>query len=169
MIDIEIDMEDGQHEDSSEQSESVENNDITGSLDEGRVPREYFLGKDDFNLNVEDVKKMEFDSLIDAEQFYYTYAHGMGFSMSKGKLRRNLQGELTRRELLCSKQGYREDKFFHLPNRKCKPKSLSRCGCEGKFRVVYNRLRKKWLVIAFNAEQNHNLALRAHMHYLRSN
>ncbi|OMO95686.1 Zinc finger, PMZ-type [Corchorus olitorius] len=83
MIDIEIDMEDSQHEDSSEKYESVENNDITGSLDEGRVPHEFFLDKDDFNLNVEDVMKMEFDSVTDAERFYYTYAHGMGFSIRK--------------------------------------------------------------------------------------
>ncbi|OMO74188.1 hypothetical protein COLO4_26685 [Corchorus olitorius] len=110
---------------------------------------------------------MEFDSLIDAERFYYTYAHGMGFSIRRGKLRKNLQGELTRRALLCGKQGYREDKYFHLLNRKRNPKLLSRCGCEARFRVVYKRLQKKWQVVAFNAEHNHNLALRAHRHYLR--
>ncbi|OMO50450.1 hypothetical protein COLO4_38070 [Corchorus olitorius] len=27
---------------------------------------------------------MEFDSLTDAERFYYTYAHGMGFSIRRG-------------------------------------------------------------------------------------
>ncbi|KMZ67094.1 hypothetical protein ZOSMA_27G01490 [Zostera marina] len=47
---------------------------------------------------------MSFKTLEDAENFYYRYAGRTGFSVRKSTTSSNSQG-ITRRSLVCSKQG----------------------------------------------------------------
>ena len=61
----------------------------------------YFVGK-------------EFVSIVAAENFYQKYAYITGFSVRKDELRRDKHDLITLRRWVCSKEGYRAQKYINL-------------------------------------------------------
>ena len=65
----------------------------------------------------EDVMGKEFKTIKLAEEYYMSYAKGIGFSGRKNKLVRNSEGKVCRRRWCCSKEGLRNEKFNDRSNR----------------------------------------------------
>ncbi|CAB4320296.1 unnamed protein product [Prunus armeniaca] len=59
----------------------------------------------------EDVMGKEFKTIELAEEYYMSYAKGIGFRVRKDKLVRNSEWRVCRRRWCCSKEGLRNEKF----------------------------------------------------------
>jgi hypothetical protein len=76
------------------------------------------------------VANQTFKTEDEAYVFYNDYAKAKGFSIRKGKVRRNLDtDEVIWRELLCSCEGCRDVQYFDRKDREREPRSLTQCGC----------------------------------------
>ena len=73
------------------------------------------------SLQPGDVIGKEFASVQDAEAFYKNYALFVGFSIRKDEMRRDRHGMITIRRWVCSKQGYREQKYINKTDKKREP------------------------------------------------
>ncbi|XP_039778150.1 protein FAR1-RELATED SEQUENCE 5-like [Panicum virgatum] len=66
-------------------------------------------------------------------QFYNAYALGKGFSVRKSYVEWNSDHtELTLRRYVCSRQGYREEKYVKKEIKKRRPRDITRVGCPAK-------------------------------------
>ncbi|OMO56228.1 hypothetical protein COLO4_35726 [Corchorus olitorius] len=125
--------------------------------EEERVPHPFFNEVDAASLRREDVVgKFVFDTVVEATQFYITYATHMGFSVRKetnhyNKRTRELSGKLY----VCWKEGSRKDKWFKLPNRIHNPKPETRTCCLARMHIC--KKCDKWIVTQFNVEHNHDM------------
>ncbi|KAK0597884.1 hypothetical protein LWI29_029509 [Acer saccharum] len=70
------------------------------------------------SLQPSDVIGKEFASVEDAEAFYKNYSLFVGFSIRKDEMRRDRYGMITIRRWVCSKQGYREQKWLDKTEKK---------------------------------------------------
>ncbi|KAL9408394.1 hypothetical protein AB3S75_046870 [Citrus x aurantiifolia] len=68
-------------------------------------------------LSESDVIGRVFSSIEEAETFYFDYAKSIGFSVRKNIMRTNVQGQVTIRRWVCSKEGKRSKKYLELPDR----------------------------------------------------
>ncbi|XP_059597995.1 protein FAR1-RELATED SEQUENCE 5 [Vitis vinifera] len=108
-------------------------------------------------ISVEEVCKMQFACIDEAETFYNMLAKLTGFSIRKNDLKRDKNGDIISRKWVCSKEGHRATKFFENDNRQREPRSLTRVECEAAFRIGLNRKYGKWIVKEFIREHNHKL------------
>ncbi|KAL6127467.1 hypothetical protein ACLB2K_070832 [Fragaria x ananassa] len=70
----------------------------------------HYRGKPYKDLTLEDLVGVEFATIEEVEKFYSSYSLAKGFSMRKHRLDKNRAGTLvTRRDLVCSKEGMREE------------------------------------------------------------
>ncbi|KAK2634862.1 hypothetical protein Ddye_029654 [Dipteronia dyeriana] len=81
------------------------------------------------NLQPTDVIEKQFGSVEDAESFYSNYSKAVGFSTRKDEMRRDSQGVITRRRWVCSKQGYRAQKYIQRIENKREPIAETRERC----------------------------------------
>ncbi|XP_034694589.1 protein FAR1-RELATED SEQUENCE 5-like [Vitis riparia] len=118
-------------------------------------------------ISVEEVCKMKFACIDEAETFYNMLAKLTGFSIRKDDLKRDKNGDIISRKWVCSKEGHRATKFIENDNRQREPRSLTRVGCEAAFRVGLNRKDGKWIVKEFIGDHNHNLVDAINRQFLR--
>ncbi|RVW32320.1 Protein FAR1-related sequence 5 [Vitis vinifera] len=119
-------------------------------------------------ISDEEVYKLQFDCIDEAETFYNMLAKVAGFSIRKDDLKRDKNGDIISRKWVCSREGQRATKFIENDKRQREPRSLSRVGCEAAFRVGLNRKDGKWIVKEFIGDHNHNLVDAINTQFLRS-
>ncbi|XP_017632564.1 protein FAR1-RELATED SEQUENCE 5-like [Gossypium arboreum] len=113
----------------------------------------------DFNvteLTAEEVKAMEFNSLDDAQSFYLSYAHIIGFCVSLGGTKTNPKTwDVIAKYLYRNKEGEWSDNHNNNNKRIREPKNITRTGCEAKMRVVFKKFKSKWVVTSSVKKHNH--------------
>ncbi|RVW92888.1 Protein FAR1-related sequence 5 [Vitis vinifera] len=119
-------------------------------------------------ISDEEVYKLQFDRIDEAETFYNMLARVAGFSIRKDDLKRDKNGDIISRKWVCSREGQRATKFIENDKRQREPRSLTRVGCEATFRVGLNRKDGKWIVKEFIGDHNHNLVDAINTQFLRS-
>ncbi|WJZ92484.1 hypothetical protein VitviT2T_011474 [Vitis vinifera] len=119
-------------------------------------------------ISDEEVYKLQFDCIDEAETFYNVLAKVAGFSIRKDDLKQDKNGDIISRKWVCSREGQRVTKFIENDKRQHEPRSLTRVGCEAAFRVGLNRKDGKWIVNEFIEEHNHNLVDAINTQFLRS-
>ncbi|BBN67508.1 FAR1-related sequence 5 [Prunus dulcis] len=117
----------------------------------------------------EDVMGKEFKTIELAEEYYMSYAKGIGFSVRKDKLVRNAEGKICRRRWCCSKEGLRNEKFNDRSDRIRPPKPITRENCSAHFWVGYEKKRDVYVVTNFEPHHNHQLVTPLESPYLRCN
>ncbi|TXG64112.1 hypothetical protein EZV62_011106 [Acer yangbiense] len=120
------------------------------------------------SLQPSDVIGNEFASVQDAEAFYKNYSLFVGFSIRKDEMRRDRYGMITIRRWVCSKQGYREQKYMDKIDKKREPRGQTREGCRAAMKIKIEQNSMIWVVSEFVIEQNHNLSPPNHIQFLRS-
>ncbi|RVW88940.1 Protein FAR1-related sequence 5 [Vitis vinifera] len=119
-------------------------------------------------ISDEEVYKLQFDRIDEAETFYNMLARVAGFSIRKDDLKRDKNGDIISRKWVCSREGQRATKFIENDKRQREPRSLTRVGCEAAFRVGLNRKDGKWIVKEFIGDHNHNLVDAINTQFLQS-
>ncbi|KAK0591076.1 hypothetical protein LWI29_035333 [Acer saccharum] len=110
------------------------------------------------SLQPSDVIGKEFASVEDAEAFYKNYSLFVGFSIRKDEMRRDRFGMITIRRWVCSKQGYREQKWLDKTEKKREPRGQTREGCRAAMKIKLERNSMVWVVREFVKEHTHNLS-----------
>ena len=91
--------------------------------------------------------------------FYNAYALGKGFSVRKSYVEWNSEHtELTLRRYVCSRQGYREEKYVKNEIKKRRPRDITRVGCPAKLVIALDQNTGQWYVKNFIDEHNHSMA-----------
>ncbi|CAL9101394.1 unnamed protein product [Musa acuminata var. zebrina] len=102
---------------------------------------------------------MEFESEEAAKLFYISYARSMGFRARISRycrLRRD--NSIISRQIVCSKEGFREDrakKEITEEGKVKRPRMITRIGC--KAMIIVKKMSGKWVVTKFEKEHNHVL------------
>uniref|UniRef100_A0A803P9E6 eRF1 domain-containing protein n=1 Tax=Cannabis sativa TaxID=3483 RepID=A0A803P9E6_CANSA len=113
-----------------------------GDFNEERVSNNYFaeqiedkwivaaekleIFKDPIELVREDLVGKQFLTFEDAEFFIHQYSNMIGFSLRKGKVKRQFGGAIKYRQWVCSKEGHRELKWIKNLNRKRELRAITR-------------------------------------------
>ena len=116
------------------------------------------------------VSKM-FDSEAEGYEFYNKYALEKGFSVRKSYVEWDGSNKyIILRKIVCSRQGFREEKHMKrkMEDRKRRPRSLTRVGCNAKLVITRQEETGRWFVKDFIDEHNHPLAPRDLSCLLRS-
>ncbi|KAL6227096.1 PREDICTED: protein FAR1-RELATED SEQUENCE 5-like isoform X1 [Fragaria vesca subsp. vesca] len=100
----------------------------------------------------------------EAYELYNTYAFKKGFSIRKGKVRRDAQNKLRQRDYFCSKEGFPLDE--EVGEAKKVRRLDTRTGC--KAMVRFNVEDGKWRIVQFNPVHNHEFAKPEERQFLRS-
>jgi len=112
-------------------------------------------------------KGMEFESDEIAYNFYNEYGRMTGFSIRKEYVNKcKKTGIVTSRRFVCEEEG-----IWGIDKRNTKirkPRAETRCGCDARLGIVYNRDSGKYIVTDFIAEHNHNLHLSTTVHMMPS-
>ncbi|KAK0574748.1 hypothetical protein LWI29_028421 [Acer saccharum] len=120
------------------------------------------------SLQPSDVIGKEFASIQEAEAFYKNYSLFVGFNIRKDEMRRDRYGMITIRRWVCSKQGYREQKYIDKTDKKREPRGQTREGCRAVMKIRIERNSMMWVVREFVIEHTHNLLPPNHIQFLRS-
>ncbi|KAK0603472.1 hypothetical protein LWI29_005358 [Acer saccharum] len=120
------------------------------------------------SLQSNDVIGKEFAFVQDAEAFYKNYSLFVGFSIRKDEMRRDRHGMITIRRLVCSKQGYTEQKYIDKTDKKREPRGQTREGCRAAMKIKIERNSMMWVVREFVTEHTHKLSPHNHIQFLRS-
>lgn len=100
---------------------------------------------------------MEFESAEEAREFYEMYGRRMGFTIRNNRTRRSLKdNSIIGREFVCSKEGFRADKYATKGNRLLPSRPATRGGCNAMMRIGAKD-GGKWAVYGFVKEHNHEL------------
>jgi zinc finger SWIM domain-containing protein 3 len=103
-------------------------------------------------------KGMQFESDDIAYNFYNEYGRMAGFSIRKKYVNKCKKiGIVTSRRFVCEKEEIRGKDKRDSKTRKARAET--RCGCNARLGIVYNRDSGKYIVTNFIAEHNHNLHL----------
>ncbi|KAK3211765.1 hypothetical protein Dsin_016471 [Dipteronia sinensis] len=97
------------------------------------------------SLQPDDVIGKKFASVEDAKSSYNNYS-----------------------KWVCSKQGYRAQKYIDRTDKKCEPTCQTQEGCHAAFKVHFERNNAIWVVKEFVTQHTHNLVPPNHIHFLRS-
>ncbi|KAL6293863.1 hypothetical protein ACE6H2_002005 [Prunus campanulata] len=112
---------------------------------------------EDFSLTLEPVIGMEFESAEDARDFYEMYGRHMGFTIRNNRTRRSLKDNaIIGREFVCSKEGFRAEKYATSQNRVHPSRPATRKGCNAMLRITAKD-GGKWVIYGFVKEHNHEL------------
>ncbi|KAK3222460.1 hypothetical protein Dsin_009485 [Dipteronia sinensis] len=120
------------------------------------------------SLQPDDVIGKKFASIEDAESFYNNYSKFVGFSTRNDEKRHDKQSVITIRRWVCSKQGYRAQKYIDRSDKKREPTCQTREGCHAAFIVHFERNNAVWVAKEFVTQYTHNLVPPNHIHFLRS-
>jgi hypothetical protein len=108
------------------------------------------------NFCLSDLRRYEFVTLDVAYMFYCWFARTTGFSVRKGQVVRNGNGQIIQQTFSSSCQGFREDRGLTKENRKREPRNETRCGCKAKCRVHLDILSGRWYVSLLNLDHNNH-------------
>ncbi|XP_020244861.1 protein FAR1-RELATED SEQUENCE 5-like isoform X2 [Asparagus officinalis] len=108
---------------------------------------------------------MEFEDESKAYEFYNTYAGIVGFSVRKSRTVRSAGNVVRSKTIVCSKQGFREDRKGAKEVKK--PRAETRIGCPARL-VIKLTPNGKYHVAEFVPDHNHQLAPPSATHLLRS-
>ncbi|CAL9012837.1 unnamed protein product [Prunus brigantina] len=117
----------------------------------------------------EDVIGKKFKIIKLTEEYYMSYAKGIGFSVRNDIFVRNTKGKVSRRRRCCSKEGLGNEKFNEVSDRIRLPKPITRKNCPGNFLVGYEKKRDTYIVTNFEPNHNHELVTPLQLPYLRCN
>ncbi|XP_059443007.1 protein FAR1-RELATED SEQUENCE 5-like [Corylus avellana] len=113
-----------------------------------------------FPLNLEPLEPfvgMEFESAEDAREFYEMYGRRMGFTIRNNRTRRSLKdNSIIGREFVCSKEGFRIEKYANRRNGILPSRRATREGCNAMMRIAAKD-GGKWVIYGFVKEHNHEL------------
>ncbi|KAF4375247.1 hypothetical protein F8388_001004 [Cannabis sativa] len=128
------------------------------------------LSKSVAEIDTHDIEGKEMVSLKMWEAFYYTYARWKGFSprIDDTKSRKS-DGEIYIRRWVCNKEGFRKEKFLNMPDRKKRPKEITRCGCQAALRILQLQKTNLWRCQEFVPFHNHDLVIPSQMQFTRAN
>ncbi|KAF4393508.1 hypothetical protein F8388_023312 [Cannabis sativa] len=128
------------------------------------------LSKSVAEIDTHDIEGKEMVSLKMWEAFYYTYARWKGFSprIDDTKSRKS-DGEIYIRRWVCNKEGFRKEKFLNMPDRKKRPKEITRCGCQAVLRILRLQKTNLWRCQEFVPFHNHDLVIPSQMQFTRAN
>ncbi|KAA3480194.1 far1-related sequence 5-like protein [Gossypium australe] len=100
---------------------------------------------------------MEFESAEDAREFYEMYGRLMGFTIRNNRTRRSLKdNSIIGREFVCSKEGFRAEKYTKKETRVFTSRPATREGCNAMLRIAAKD-GGKWVIYGFVKEHNHVL------------
>ncbi|KAI5008518.1 hypothetical protein ZWY2020_009566 [Hordeum vulgare] len=102
-----------------------------------------------------------FDSEAEGYEFYNKYALVKGFSVRKSYAEGGGSNNyVILRKMVCSRQGFYEEKHMKrkIEDRKRRPHSLIRVGCNTKLVIARQDETCRWFVQDFIDEHNHALA-----------
>ncbi|XP_058777601.1 protein FAR1-RELATED SEQUENCE 5-like [Vicia villosa] len=147
---------------------------LNESISSDQLPDESFVvdefddiaNMDMFNLQCDDVSKLQFGSLEIAYTWYCWFAKMNGFAVRKGQVIKKKSGDVTQQTFLCNLAGFRQNK---VDNRKRGLRHETRCGCEAKFRVHIDIISHRWYVTVFTFEHNHAMLKEKHCRLLAGN
>ena len=102
------------------------------------------------------VRKM-FANEEEGFQFYNKYGREKGFSVRRSYVEWDTShNELTLQKLVCSREGFCEEKHMKRENKKRRPRNISHVGCRAKFVIARQRNTGQMLAhlaAYFNANQ----------------
>lgn len=100
---------------------------------------------------------MEFESAEEAREFYEMYGRRMGFTIRNNRTRRSLKdNSIIGREYVCSKEGFRAEKYANRESRVFPSRPATREGCNAMLRIAAKD-GGKWVIYGFVKEHNHEL------------
>ncbi|KAE8694899.1 Far-red impaired responsive family protein isoform 1 [Hibiscus syriacus] len=100
---------------------------------------------------------MEFESAEYAREFYEMYGRRMGFTIRSNRTRRLLKdNSIIVREFVCSKEGFRAEKYTKKETRVSQSRPATREGCNAMLRIAAKD-GGKWVIYDFIKEHNHEL------------
>ncbi|GLT53259.1 hypothetical protein SLA2020_265440 [Shorea laevis] len=100
---------------------------------------------------------MEFELAEDAREFYEMYGRRMGFTIRNNRTRRSLKdNSIIGREFVCSKEGFRIEKYANRRNGILPSRRATRGGCNAMMRIAAKD-GGKWVIYGFVKEHNHEL------------
>ncbi|CAN0879996.1 Protein FAR1-RELATED SEQUENCE 5, partial [Linum grandiflorum] len=120
------------------------------------------------NMEETDVKELDFDSHIEAGEWFDKYASACGFDTRRNGFRRNKDGAIYRRTFLCSCEGWRKIKTGGS-NQQREPRSDIRCGCNAKLVVKLDAAKSKWFVHEFRKAHTHELVEAPFQRFMKVN
>ncbi|XP_027172026.1 protein FAR1-RELATED SEQUENCE 5-like [Coffea eugenioides] len=120
------------------------------------------------DLEYDQVMNMTFDSVEDAELFYFVYARAMGFGIRRSDRKYYDDGKTRYRKWLCCREGEREERWKTMENRMREAKVVTRVKCKACFRIKYDLPSSKFIVTEFLREHNHTLATPSTAIFLRA-
>ncbi|KAM6554479.1 hypothetical protein CsatB_015241 [Cannabis sativa] len=128
------------------------------------------LSKSVAEIDTHDIEGKEMASLKMWEAFYYTYARWKSFSLRIDDTKsRKSDGEIYIRRWVCNKEGFRKEKFLNMPDRKKRPKEITRCGCQAALRILRLQKTNLWRCQEFVPFHNHDLVIPSQMQFTRAN
>ncbi|KAK9932835.1 hypothetical protein M0R45_020057 [Rubus argutus] len=120
-------------------------------------------------LSPEDLIGKEFETIEEAETFYFAYAKAMGFDVRKDDKRSSTRtGRVTIRKWVCSAQGKRSEKYMNNNNKVCMPKKVTRWNCPCLLKVRYFKETNSYVVMNFIIDHSHDLVQKHESHLLQS-
>jgi hypothetical protein len=117
---------------------------------------------DMFYLQNEDVSKLQFESLDVAYNFYCWFAKMNDFSVRKGQVIKNKNGDVIQQTFVWNLEGFRRDRGLTVEEHKRGPKNKTHCGCGAKFRVHIDILTHRWYITIFTFDHNHEILSEKH-------
>ncbi|XP_030478045.1 protein FAR1-RELATED SEQUENCE 5-like [Cannabis sativa] len=108
-------------------------------------------------------------SIEQAEKFYFLYAKLIGISVRKKLERKNNSGVVNCRSWHCSSEGFRDEKYKHIENRKKEERDVTRVGCRTTLKILLNKKTNTWFVKCFRVHHSHALAKSHEKPFVRSN
>ncbi|XP_057730639.1 putative protein FAR1-RELATED SEQUENCE 10 [Arachis stenosperma] len=111
---------------------------------------------DFLNMGAHEMECFHFFNLQIAFDFYNHYVKSVGFGARKSKTWKNSKGEYVKRSFVCSREGFRPEKYYNMKNRKRELKSETRCGCLTRFVVCFVAYTGRWHMVLLVELHNHD-------------
>ncbi|KAM6587621.1 hypothetical protein CsatA_010226 [Cannabis sativa] len=119
-------------------------------------------------IGPKDILGKKLESIEKWDIFFRTYARYTGFSVRNEDVRR-VDNIITMRKWVCSKEGYRREKFINMQDRQRTTKPITRNGCKVALRAVHTKDETSYIAKEFVSQHNHETASISEMNFLRSN
>ncbi|XP_020992429.2 protein FAR1-RELATED SEQUENCE 5-like [Arachis duranensis] len=127
-----------------------------------------FLGEyeDVATLDVDDIKRMRWDSVDAAYEFYRRLGMCHGFGVRKGDSGKDCRGNLIRYRFFCNKEGLRDGRHNDRVDRRRAHKPETRTNCEAKLSIYFDKIERCWKVRKVATEHNHDLTPASMVHLI---
>ncbi|RYR27196.1 hypothetical protein Ahy_B02g061533 [Arachis hypogaea] len=117
-------------------------------------------------LDVEDIKRMHWDSVDAAYEFYRRLGMCHGFGVRKGDSGKDCSGNLIRYRFFCNKKGLKDGRHNDQVDRRRAHKPETRTNCEAKLSIYFDKTERCWKVRKVVTEHNHDLTPASMVHLI---